>query len=81
MVWIFPLIWVKQGENDKWCPERKMTLLKGRLEQKKNLGGLEMCKEKTPAILDLMRANATITLQNRGVLYAISLSNFWTVIL
>lgn len=35
MVWIFPLIWIKQGENDKWYPKRKMTLLKGRLEQKK----------------------------------------------
>lgn len=38
MVWIFPLIWIKQGENDKWYPKRKMTLLKGRLEQKNPKG-------------------------------------------
>lgn len=35
MAWIFPLIWIKQGENDKRYPKRKMTLLKGKLEPKK----------------------------------------------
>lgn len=62
MVWIFPLIWIKWGENDKWYHKRKMTLLKGRLELKKTPEGLQVCEEKKPAILDLARANATIVL-------------------
>lgn len=45
MVWVLPLIWRKLGENDKWCPKRKMTLLKGRLEQKNRTGSGNVQRE------------------------------------
>lgn len=47
MVWIFPLIWIKQGENDKWYHKRKMTLLKGRLELKKTQRVCKCVKRKS----------------------------------
>lgn len=46
MVWSFPLTWIKQGPNEKWCPERKMTLQKGRQELKKRRGSGNVQREK-----------------------------------